>query len=89
MQKSIKDEIKAIHKRNRRVELDKAWETSWARKIIIAILTYLVIVIFFYFAHLPRPFVNSIIPALAFIVSTLSLPIFKKIWMNTQNEKSK
>ena len=80
----ISQEIKAIKKRNKRVELDKAWETSWTRKIILAVLTYAVIVIFFFSAGLPRPFINSIVPALAFVLSTLSLPFFKKIWMNNQ-----
>jgi len=37
--------------------------------------------LFFYFASLPYPFVNSIVPAVAFVLSTLSLPIFKKIWL--------
>jgi polyferredoxin len=73
-------EINKIKERNKRVELDKAWETSWTRKIIIVILTYLVIVVFFYFAGLPKPFANSIVPALAFVLSNLSLPVFKKIW---------
>ena len=77
---NLKREIKAIKERNTRVEIDKAWETSWTRRMIIVILTYLVIVIFFYFAGLPKPFINSIVPALAFILSTSSLPIFKKIW---------
>lgn len=85
--KNIKDSIKKIIERNRRVEADKAWETSWARKIIIALLTYAVIVIFFYFAGLPDPFKNSIVPALAFVVSTLTLPLFKKIWINTIYKK--
>ena len=80
----IKNEITAIKERNERVELDKAWETSLARKIIIAVLTYFVMVIFFYFANLPRPFINSIVPSLAFILSNLSLPIFKKIWMDNK-----
>ena len=78
----IYKEIESIKERNRRVELDKSWETSWTRKIIIAVLTYIVIVIFFYFAELPKPFINSIVPSLAFIVSTLSLSFFKKIWMS-------
>ena len=82
--KSVKSELRAIKERNARVELDKAWETSFTRKIIIAVLTYLVIVIFFYFARLPKPFVNSIVPSLAFIISNLSLPIFKKIWMKNK-----
>ncbi len=81
-QKDLESSIKQIRERNKKVEQDKAWETSWTRKIIIAILTYLVIVIFFYFAQLPKPFINSIVPALAFIISSLTLPFFKKLWIN-------
>ena len=29
----LNKEIEEIKKRNKRVELDKAWETSWTRKI--------------------------------------------------------
>jgi hypothetical protein len=79
--KNISWEIARIHERNRRVEMDKAWEISWTRRTIIVILTYLVIVIFFFFAGLPNPFINSIVPALAFVLSSSSLPFFKKIWM--------
>jgi len=43
-------EIRKIQERNKKVDSDKAWETSLSRKIIIAILTYFVIVLFFYFA---------------------------------------
>ena len=77
---SLKQEIDKIKERNKRVELDKAWEVSWTRKIIIVILTYFVIVVFFYFAELPMPFINSIVPALAFFLSTLSLSLIRKIW---------
>jgi len=79
--KDLEREINAIKERNRRVEADKAWETSVTRKVLIAVLTYIVIVIFFYFAGLPRPFVNSIVPAVAFFISTLTIPIVKKIWL--------
>jgi hypothetical protein len=78
---NLEQEIQKINERNKRVELDKAWETSWTRKIIVALLTYAVVVCFFVFAQLPDPFVNSIVPALAFIVSNLALPLFKKIWL--------
>ena len=74
-------EIEEIKKRNQRVEADKAWETSWTRKIVVSALTYIVIVIFFYFAGLPRPFVNAIVPAIAFVLSTLTVPLFKKWWL--------
>ena len=79
---NIKKEIETIKQRNKRVEADKAWETSFFRKILIAILTYIVIVIFFYFARLPKPFTNSIVPTLAFVLSTLTLPFFKKKWLD-------
>lgn len=77
----IEQEIKAIHERNRKVEADKAWELSISRKILVAILTYLVIVLFFYFVGLPNPFLNAIVPTLGFMLSTLSMPFFKKLWV--------
>ena len=80
--KHIQEDINLIKERNRRVESDKAWETSWTRKIIIAILTYITIVLFFFVAQLPKPFVNSIVPTAGFVLSTLSLPFFKKLWLN-------
>ncbi|MFA5070298.1 MAG: hypothetical protein WC528_03370 [Patescibacteria group bacterium] len=80
----IEKEIRTIKERNRRVELDKAWETSWIRKIIIFILTYLIIVIFMYFSRLPNPFVNAIVPALAFVLSNLTLSFFKNFWLKNK-----
>lgn len=79
-------EIEKIKERNKKVEQDKAWEVSFIRKIIIAVLTYIVIVIFFFVAKLPNPFLNSIVPATAFILSTLSLSIFKRIWIKFKNK---
>ena len=78
---NLEKEIKNIKSRNKKVESDKAWETSWTRRIIILALTYIVIVIFFYSANIEKPFINSIVPALAFVLSTLTLPFFKKIWL--------
>jgi uncharacterized ion transporter superfamily protein YfcC len=79
--------LNAIEQRNKKVELDKAWETSWSRKIIIAILTYAVIVLFFFMAQLPKPFINSIVPTTGFVLSTLSLPFFKKLWLKYMAKK--
>jgi len=76
--KNLENEIKRLKQRNKRVEADKAWETSWDRKGVILILTYIVIVIFFFAAGLSKPFINSIVPSLAFVLSTLTLPFFKK-----------
>ena len=35
--KELENEIIKIKERNKRVELDKAWETSWTRRICIMI----------------------------------------------------
>lgn len=77
----LQKELHEIKLRNQRVEADKSWETSWSRKLIVLILTYLVIVIFFFSAKLPNPFVNAAVPAIAFILSSSSLPLFKKLWL--------
>ena len=77
---NVERELRAIKARNRRVEDDKAWETSWTRRCIVAILTYLVVVVFFYSAELPRPWLSSLVPALAFVLSTMTLPVFRKMW---------
>lgn len=79
--KDLEKRLEAIEQRNKKVELDKAWETSWLRKIIIAVLTYITVVLFFFVAQLPKPFINSIVPTTGFVLSTLSLPFFKKVWV--------
>ena len=85
--KALQKEVEKLKKRNKRVEGDKAWETSLSRKVLIAIFTYIVIVLFFIFAGLPKPFINSIVPALAFVLSTLTLPLFKKFWLKKVYKK--
>lgn len=79
--KQIEEEINKIKIRNKRVELDKAWETSITRKICICILTYIVVVIY---SYLIRKFDNiwlsSLVPVIGFTLSTLSLKYIRAIW---------
>ena len=72
-------------------KLDKAWETSWTRKLLILTLTYFVVVIFFYIANLPKPFINSLVPTMGFFLSTLTVPWIKTIWLrkNAGNKMNK
>ena len=79
----IEKEINEIKKRNKRVETDKAWETSLTRKICIMILTYLVVVPYqFMIKESDNIFLSSLVPVLGFFLSTLSLRIIRKIWEN-------
>ena len=77
----IEKEIKNIKSRNKRVETDKAWETSLTRKICIMVLTYIVVVIYsFIIKETDNIFLSSLVPVLGFFLSTLSLKLVRKIW---------
>lgn len=80
----IKNDIAEIKKRNARVEADKAWETSLFRKILVAVLTYIVIVLFFAVAGLPKPFINPVVPTIGFLLSTMSISYFKTLWLKNK-----
>jgi len=81
---NLEQEIQSIKERNSKVELDKRWETSLTRKVSILGLTYLLVVIFFYVIEVAKPFVNAIVPALGFLLSTLTLPLIKSWWLKKQ-----
>ena len=81
--KEIEQEINQIKESNKRVELDKKWETSWTRKICIMILTYIVVVIYSYIVrNYDNIFLSSLVPVIGFTLSTLSLKYIRKIWEN-------
>ena len=74
-------EIQDIKERNSRVEIDKAWETSWMRRALLILFTYLSIGIYLRAIRIGRPWLNAIVPAVAFLLSTLTMPFFKKVWL--------
>lgn len=77
----LEERIKKIEERNKRVELDKSWETSWTRKICIIILTYIIVITY---SLLIREYnyvlLTSLVPVIGFTLSTLSLKAVRKIW---------
>jgi hypothetical protein len=78
---SLEKRLDAIEKRNSRVEADKAWEGSLTRKLLIIVLTYLVIASYLYFIVGIDPWINAIVPAFGFFLSTLTLPFVKNLWI--------
>lgn len=78
----LEKRIEQIETRNKKVEADKAWETSLVRKISVAVLTYIVIGLFMDSISVNQPWTNAIVPTLGFLLSTLTLTIFKKIWID-------
>lgn len=78
---NIEQRIQKIEERNRGVEADKAWETSWARRVLLTIFTYLAIGAYLRAIEILRPWLNAIVPAAAFMISTLTMPFFKRMWI--------
>ena len=83
----LKEEIEKIKIRNSQVESDKAWETSWTRKIILAIFTYIAIGAYLQAINITEPWLNAIVPAVAFLLSTLTMPYFKRLWIQKVYKK--
>lgn len=82
MAKTIENRIAALEARNKRVETDKAWETSRTRKIAIMVLTYLTIVVYLYFVIHINPWLNALVPVAGFFLSTLTVGYLKDIWVD-------
>lgn len=75
----LNTEMDQIKERNKRVELDKAWETSWTRRICIMILTYIVVIIYSYvIKKYDNILLSSLVPVIGFTLSTLSLGLVRK-----------
>ena len=81
---SLEKRIEQIELRNKRVEADKAWETSWTRKISIAVLTYLVVAAYLHFVIHINPWLNALVPVAGFLISTLTMSYLKKIWLENR-----
>jgi len=79
---TLEERVEKIESRNNKVEIDKAWEGSWSRKILIAIFTYLSIALYLKYVVGIDPWINAIVPAIGFLLSTLTLPYFKILWSN-------
>lgn len=79
-EKDLEKRITALEERNRRVGKDKDWELSYTRRGLLILFTYLAIGIYLNVIDIPNPWLNAIVPSLAFWLSTLSLPYIRKFW---------
>ncbi len=80
MNKDFESRLSAIEARNKRVELDKQWETSWTRRLLIVTLTYVVVLAYLFAIENDNPFVNAIVPAVGFLLSTLAVKWARELW---------
>ncbi|GMU74203.1 MAG: hypothetical protein AMXMBFR44_4010 [Candidatus Campbellbacteria bacterium] len=82
---NLEQELQEIKERNRRVEGDKAWETSGLRAFVIALVTYVVAVVVLYLVGASKIFLSALVPVLGFYISTLSLPAIKRWWLRKRD----
>jgi hypothetical protein len=79
---SLEKRVAEIERRNARVEADKAWETSLARRGALVLFTYLAVGAYLAAIGVKDAWLNAIVPAVAFMLSTLTLPYLKEIWLS-------
>ena len=79
--KELENEIIKIKERNKKVELDKAWETSLTRKLCICIITYIVVVVYSHLINkISNIWLSSLVPVIGFTLSTVSLKLIRNVW---------
>ncbi|MBI3070220.1 MAG: hypothetical protein HYY87_02850 [Candidatus Levybacteria bacterium] len=76
----LEKRVARIEGRNKNVELDKRWETSYTRRILLITLTYIAIGFYLSAIQIKEPWLNAIVPSFGFLLSTLTLPFFKNLW---------
>lgn len=84
--KDLEKRIKALEARNRKVEADKAWETSWTRRGLIAGITYACAIILLTLLGHDAVFKHALVPVMGYLLSTLSLPFVKNLWLKQQQK---
>lgn len=83
----MEQRLAAIEERNARVQADKAWETSLTRRGVISAITYATAGAFMTIIGALHPWIAAIVPVIGYLLSTLSLPWIKKLWLKSQRGK--
>jgi hypothetical protein len=80
-EQEIEKQFDIIRQRNRRVEADKAWEVSWTRRLLLAVIVYIFAGAWLLAIHDSMPLLKALIPVAGYVLSTLSLPFIKRNWL--------
>jgi hypothetical protein len=78
---SVEDRLSAIESRNAKVEADKAWETSLARRGFLALITWLAAGFTLSLLGSENAWILALVPVMGYIISTLSLPYIRQFWL--------
>ena len=78
---NLEQEILDIKQRNHKVELDKKWETSFFRRFVIALITYVFAALWLRVIYESNLWWKAFIPVAGYLLSTFSLPPIKRWWL--------
>ena len=84
----LTNDLRSIKERNRKVELSKAWETSFIRICSITILTYLITSIVFWIIGVPNFLLNALIPTIGYVLSIQSMPKIRDKWVKNFSDRN-
>ena len=84
----LRGDIEAIQTRNRRVEADKAWETSKTRSLFISLVTFSLAYFFMVLIDERQSFWKALAGSLAYLASTTTYGILKKWWLKKRRDRS-
>ena len=77
----LEKEISEIKARNVRVENDKAWESSWFRRLVITLITYFIASFWLAMIKVENFWLNAFVPTGGYLLSTLTIPVIKSWWV--------
>ena len=86
--KQLEDHNQRLESRNQRVEANKAWETSWVRRLSIMTLTYVTVVFYLHFVIHISPWLNALVPVIGYSLSTLTIQQLKQRWLESRISKN-
>jgi hypothetical protein len=77
---SVEERLAAIESRNANVTADKAWETSLLRRGAVSVITYFTCGFMLILLGSAAPWFYAFIPVVGYLMSTLTLPLLRRIW---------
>lgn len=83
----LEKEIQAIQERNRKVDADKAWETSRFRILSVALVTYIIAAIVLYLIGANNFLLSALVPTVGYLLSVQTLPVIKRWWIKNHITK--
>jgi hypothetical protein len=86
-QLTLEERVAKLENRNKKVEGDKAWETSWTRRLFIMLATYLTVACYLHFVVHIKPWINALVPVIGFFFSTVTITWLKQAWLKRRLQR--